>query len=134
MLTCLLSFALAAEPPDPGAGALAVVPFGVAHFAWQRPVRGVAYAVTQAAGVGVGAYGAVQADAAMDASDEAALEQWQLVTGVSIGAAALSYAIQVVDGSRLAETRAMQAADSRARRESVLAFDAALARAVEPRP
>ena len=78
--------------------------------------------------------GKVVADAAMDASDEAALEKWQLVTGVSIGTAALSYAIQVIDGSRLAEARAMQAADSRARRESVLAFDAALARAVEPRP
>jgi hypothetical protein len=45
--------------------------------------------------------------------------------------AALSYVIQVIDGSRIAEQRALAAEDARARRGAVEAFDASLALAAE---
>ncbi len=124
VLLTLLSLALAQEAPTPDDGALAVVPFGVAHYAWNRPVRGVVYSVTQAAGIGVGIYSTVVADAALANGDSSTAEQWQAVTGAAIGVAALSYAVQVLDGSRLAQLRAT---DAHARREAVEAFDAGLA-------
>lgn len=128
----MFAAAMAGEPeaePLPDAG-LAVVPFGVPQLVWKHPVRGMVYALTQAGAAGVGVWGGVEHAAAVDAGDEAAVERWQNVMGVSVGAAALSYAVQVVDGSRLAEERARQAAESAARREAVQRFDAALALAV----
>jgi len=127
VLLTLLSLALAQEAPTPDDGALAVVPFGVAHYAWKRPVRGVVYSVTQATGIGVGIYSTVVADAALANGDSSTAEQWQAVTGAAIGVAALSYAVQVLDGSRLAQLRAAEATDAHARREAVEAFDAGLA-------
>lgn len=129
VLLLLLSAALATEPepeslPDAG---LAVVPFGVPQFAWKHPVRGVLYAVTQAGGVGVATWAGVERAAAIEADDEVAMGDLQNVMAVGVGAAAVSYAVGLIDGSRLAEARAQAAAESAQRRDAVLEFDAGLA-------
>ncbi len=129
MILFLLAAAFATEPepePLPDAG-LAVVPFGVPQFAWKHPIRGALYALTQAGGAGVAVWAGVELDAAAEASDEAAMEQWQNVMAVGVGAAAVSYAVGMIDGSRIAEQRARDAAEAAQRREAVLEFDAGLA-------
>ncbi len=128
MLLCLVSIVLAEEPPLellPDAP-LAVLPFGVAEFAWKKPVRGTVYAITQAVGAGVAVWGGISLPIASEAGDEAAAELYQTTMGVGVGVAALSYAVSVVDGSRLAEARARAAREAKARREAVLRFDGAL--------
>lgn len=129
VLLFLIAAALATEPepePLPDAG-LAVVPFGVPQFAWKRPVRGVLYALTQAGGVGVATWAGLERSAAIDADDEDAMSDFQSVMAVGVGAAAVSYAVGMIDGSRLAEDRARAAAESVLRRDTVLEFDAGLA-------
>ncbi len=131
MLLCFVSIVLAEEPelellPD---APLAVVPFGVAEFAWGKPVRGAVYAATQVAGAGVATWAGINLDLAGEAGDEEAAELYQTTMGIGVGLAALSYAISVVDGSRLAEARARAASEAGTRREAVLRFDNALAAA-----
>lgn len=129
MILLLLAAALAAEPepeslPDAG---LALVPFGVPQFAWKHPVRGVLYALTQGGGAGVAVWAGVERAAAIEADDQDAMDELQNVMAVGVGAAAVSYAVGLIDGSRLAEDRARAAAASALRRDGVLEFDAGLA-------
>lgn len=91
-------------------GALAAIPFGVAHFMWGKPVRGIVYAGTQAAGVTAAALGSAKAAEANEADDQDAVSQWQIVAGSGVALATTSFLIQCVDGSRLAEVRAAEQA------------------------
>jgi hypothetical protein len=128
VLLCFLAVASAREPdvePLPDAP-LALVPFGVAELAWGAPARGAVYAITQAAGLGVGVAGVLQYESAEEAGDIAGADLWQNVAGVAVGAALLSYGVSVVDGSRLAEERARAAVTARDLRQRVQDFDAAL--------
>lgn len=103
MLVLLALFsapALAAEE-----GALAAIPFGVAHFMWGKPVRGLVYAGTQAAGIAAATVGTVKATESLEAGDNDGIQQWQIVAGAGVGLASLSYLVQAIDGSRLAEQR-----------------------------
>ncbi|MSQ01570.1 MAG: hypothetical protein EXR71_06715 [Myxococcales bacterium] len=131
MLLCFVSIALAEDPelellPD---APLAVLPFGVAEFAWNQPGRGAVYAVTQALGAGVATWGGVNLPIADAAGDDAGAEAYQTAMGIGVAVAAVSYAVSVVDGSRLAEARARAAREAGTRREAVLRFDVALAAA-----
>lgn len=131
MLLTVLAVALAAEPavePLPDAP-LAIAPFGIAQMVWKAPVRGAIYAVTQAAGLGVGIYSVGQFRAEEEAGNLAESETWQGVAGAAVGTAVLSYAVSLLDGSKLAEERAIAAAAAKARREGVTDFDRGLAMA-----
>jgi len=116
-LALLTSTALADE------GALAVTPFGIALFAWDRPARGAIYASTQLAGIGGAVAGGIMATDAADAADEEAYATAQLVSGGSVALATTSYLVSLIDGSRVAQLRA----EGVARRDAVLQFDAAVA-------
>ncbi len=116
LLTCT---ALADE------GALAVTPFGIALFAWDRPVRGTIYASTQVAGIGGAVAGGIMATDAADAEDEEAYATAQLVSGASVALATTSYLVSLIDGSRVAQLRA----EGMTRRDAVMQFDAGVARA-----
>lgn len=137
MWLTLVSFALAADPaetPVPEA-ALAVIPLGVPQMVWKAPVRGVVYAVTQAAGVGLAVGAGVRYDELVAAEvTDGSEEPLSAAVFAGVTVAAVAYAVQVVDGSRLAEERAQARARAQASREAVLRFDAgrALARADLP--
>ncbi|MBM4367098.1 MAG: hypothetical protein FJ102_12865 [Deltaproteobacteria bacterium] len=118
-LALLTSTALADE------GALAVAPFGVALFAWGHPGRGTIYASTQLAGIGGVVAGGIMATDAADAGDDEAYSTAQLVSGASVALATTSYLVSLIDGSRVAQLRA----EGIARRDAVVQFDAAVARA-----
>ncbi len=136
MLLTVLAVSLAAEPdvePLPDAP-LALAPFGIAQMAWKAPVRGALYAVTQAAGIGVGIFGVGQFRVEQEAGNLAESETWQAVAGAAVGTAVLSYGVSLLDGSKLAEERAIAAAAARARREEVTDFDRSLAMARVGRP
>ena len=126
MWIALLSLALAGDDdPEPLPDApLALVPFGVPQFAWGAPGRGAAYAVSQAAGLGLAIPAGLEMDAAQDAGDDAGTELYQGLMVAGVGVAAVSYAVQLLDGSRLAQERAARAAEAHARREAVAWFDA----------
>ncbi len=136
MLLTFLTAALAAEPdvaPLPDAP-LALAPFGIAPMVWKKPVRGAIYAVTQAAGLGVGIYGVGQFRAEEEVGNLESSTLWQGVAGAAVGVAVLSYGVSLLDGSRIAEERAIAAASATARREQVHEFERSLALAkVSPR-
>ena len=122
MLALLL---LVAPPAFAGEeGALAAIPFGVAHFMWGKPVRGLVYAGTQAVGITGATLGTVMATESLEADDDDAIADWQIVAGSSVALASASYVIQAIDGSRLAEVR--QAAQAR---RDVQLFDRGVAAA-----
>lgn len=104
MLTFLLAMLAPAYAGEEGA--LAAIPFGVAHFMWGKPVRGIVYAGTQATGVTAATLGSVKAAEANENGDQDAVAQWQIVAGGGVALATTSFLIQCIDGSRLAEIRA----------------------------
>lgn len=108
----MLPFLLALNSPAYASeeGALAAIPFGVAHFMWGKPVRGIVYAGTQAAGVTAAALGSVKAAEANELGDDDALSTWQIVAGGGVALATTSFLVQCIDGSRLAEIRAAEQA------------------------
>ena len=109
MLAFLLTFSPVALAGDEGA--LAGIPFGVAHFIWGKPGRGIMYASTQVVGITGAVLGTVKATEALESDDQDAIADWQIVAGSGVTLAALSYVIQTIDGSRLSDQR--QAAQAR---------------------
>lgn len=91
----LLSVALA----EPGAAAL--LPFGVDLYLQKKPVRGLLYTVTQAAGVAAAVVGTVGSDRAAIAEDDAGGAPWRAVTAAGVCVAGASYVVSTVDGSNL---------------------------------
>lgn len=116
----LLASALAAPPPSP---LLSLVPFGVGVYVYGKPGRGVAYSVTQAAGLGVLTYATIRTEQAAEAEDAAAYELWENVGIAAAAATVASYGASVIDASRLYEVRYGDGA-----RASVEAWDRARAR------
>lgn len=94
-LLCALQAAYA------GDGGWTVVPFGVGVYVHHRPGRGVAYSVSQAVGAGVATWATIDADAAIEAEDDARFERDGWITGAGVGVFALSYAISLIDGAHL---------------------------------
>jgi hypothetical protein len=108
MVGTLLAASLASPPALGGEhGGFILVPFGVSVYLHGKPARGVVYSATQAAGIGVLSWGAIEGNAALDettgTADEAALQRAQLIAGIGLAAFATSYVASVVDGSRLHE-------------------------------
>ena len=105
MLSLLLSTAMA------GPGWALVLPFGVGAFTEGKPVRGVVYAGTQAAGLGVTIAGTILGDQAIENNDLDASLKWRYVTlgGASFGLASLF--VSILDASRLHELHAKEQAD-----------------------
>lgn len=102
-----------------------LAPFGVGVYLHDRPVRGVAYSTTQAAGIAAAVTGQVLLAKAAEAQDDAAIGRWQDVTTVGVAAAAASYVTAMIDAGRLHELEAEKA------KAAVQAWDAALLAARE---
>lgn len=113
----LLSAALAAPP------GWTLAPFGVGVYVHGKPGRGVAYSLTQAAGIATLSVATVEAYAAAAAEDDATFEQWQGVSMAGVSVAAVSYLVSVLDGSRLHDLE-IQSGEARAR---VIEWDRAMA-------
>lgn len=110
MLLALLSLA-SAKPPE-----WSLVPFGVGVYVHGKPVRGVAYSATQAAGIATLTVATVKAYEAAEAEDEDTFAQWQTVSIAGVTVAVTSYLIGALDGSRLHELEmANEAAADRVR-------------------
>jgi hypothetical protein len=118
MLALFLLPAALAAPPG-----WSLAPFGVGVYLHKKPVRGVVYSATQAAGIAGLVWSTAEAYDAAYAEDDDTFTKYQTL---SIGAATLavgSYLVSVMDSSRLHELE-QQNASARA---SVLAWDASLA-------
>jgi hypothetical protein len=110
MLSLLLLLLPAAHAAPAG---WVVVPFGVGVYVHHRPVRGVAYTVTQAAGIATAAWATkVGYDAAV-AEDDVTFGHAQAYSLAGVTLAAASYLVSVLDASRLHE---LEGADESARR------------------
>lgn len=96
----LLALASAASASPPG---WTLAPFGIGVYVHGKPVRGVGYSATQAAGIATLAVASVNAYDAVLAEDDAAVTQWQVLSIASVTLAAGSYLASVLDGSRLHE-------------------------------
>ncbi|MFZ5482268.1 MAG: hypothetical protein ACOZNI_36240 [Myxococcota bacterium] len=120
----LLAVASAAAAP-PGWN---LVPFGVGVYLHERPARGVAYSVTQAAGVAATAWGTAMVAEASEAGDDGALDQWSVVSSIGVGTAAASYFVSIFDAGRLHDLE-REEAEKTAR--AVRAWDAAVLAARE---
>lgn len=105
MLSLLLSTAMA------GPGWALVLPFGVGAFTEGKPVRGVVYAGTQAAGLGTAIVGTVLGDQAAEKEDLEGSLTWRFVTlgGASFGLASLF--VSIMDASRLHQLHSQEHAD-----------------------
>lgn len=123
-LLALVSAALAAPP------GWTIAPFGVGVYVHGKPVRGVGYSVTQAAGIATLAVASANAYEAAVADDEGRFNQWQAVSIAGVTLAAGSYLVSVLDGSRLHELE-QEGETARAR---VRAWDRASRAAAEPSP
>ncbi|MES2643907.1 MAG: hypothetical protein V4850_30745 [Myxococcota bacterium] len=97
LLLALASAALAAPP------GWTIAPFGIGVYVHGKPVRGVGYSVTQAAGIATLAVASANAYEAAVAEDEPRFNQWQAVSIAGVTLAAGSYLVSVLDGSRLHE-------------------------------
>ena len=96
----LIAPALAEGPP----AILAITPCGIDLYAQGKPVRGVLYSVTQAAGLAGWIGATLPARTAAQAEEETPeLLKWQAVLIGSASVTMGSYAVSVVDGSRLHE-------------------------------
>ncbi|MDO9280727.1 MAG: hypothetical protein Q7U06_02395 [Pseudomonadota bacterium] len=97
ILLALASAALAAPP------GWTIAPFGIGVYVHGKPVRGVVYSATQAAGIATLAVASAKAYDAAVAEDEATFNQWQVLSVAGVTLAAGSYLASVFDGSRLHE-------------------------------
>lgn len=93
----LTTAAFAASP------VLNLLPFGVGVYVHDRPVRGIVYSVTQAAGFAALAYGSVRADQALAAEDAEGSYRWDAVSAVGATAGFGSWIVSALDGGRLHE-------------------------------
>jgi hypothetical protein len=125
MLTLL--FVLPVAMAEPAGWNL--VPFGVGVYVHHRPVRGVVYTVTQAAGIATAAYATVTGYRAAEVEDDDTFAHAQLLSLAGVTVAAGSYLASVLDGSRLHELE-QQAGTARA---NVTAWDDARALATRER-
>jgi hypothetical protein len=107
-----------------GDGGWAAAPFGVGLFVHERPVRGSVYAVTQVAGITGAVLGSLESTDAYLANDADRVDRAQALTAVSVAAAGLSYAISLVDGSRVHQ---VNCAEAEARRQGLELWDRGLA-------
>jgi hypothetical protein len=120
MLSLLLVPCALAAPP-----ALNLIPFGVGVYLHDRPVRGVVYSVTQAAGVAGLTAATVLTKQAGDENDVERVGQLGTVTAASVSVLAASYIVSVFDGGRLHELEQERARKATA---DVRAWDEARAR------
>ena len=120
MLALLALHSAFAAPPG-----LSLAPFGIGVYAHGKPLRGVAYSLTQAGGIATAAVGTSFAYDAAELEDEAAFTTWQGVSLAGVSVAAISYLASVMDGARLHELE-KEGAEARLR---VQAWDEARAAA-----
>ncbi|MDP2309682.1 MAG: hypothetical protein Q8P18_26920 [Pseudomonadota bacterium] len=123
MLALLVSCLPLAHAEPPG---WAAVPFGVGVYVHHRPVRGLVYSATQAAGISTAAWATVVGYDAAYAEDDAAFAQAQAVSIAGVSLAAVSYLASLLDASRLHE---LEGGDPSARAR-VMAWDSARSVAV----
>lgn len=105
-LTLMVSSALASSP------VVDLLPFGVGLYVHDRPVRGVAYTLTQVAGATVLGVATDRGLAAMEAEDSQELTRWQLVGSGGAALAFGSWFGSLVDTSRIRQLEAEEAAAS----------------------
>lgn len=98
-----------------GDGGLTVLPLGVGLYVHHEPGRGALYTATQAIGIGFATWSTVDAlnESNSDAPDSARIDRDELISAVSVGTAALSYVVSIVDGSRLHEEQCVEVASFR---------------------
>lgn len=96
----LIAPALAEGPP----AILALAPFGIDLYAQGKPARGALYTATQVAGLAGWIGATLPARTAAQAEEETPeLLKWQAVLITSASVTMGSYAVSVVDGSRVHE-------------------------------
>ncbi len=93
-----LFFTPTAQAADP---AWALVPGGAGVYVHGHPWRGTAYALTQAAGGGILAWGTVAGASAEEAGDDAAYARASTLTAVGVTLLAASYVAGAFDASHL---------------------------------
>lgn len=102
MLTLLVASQLLLAPSAQAAEpAWALVPGGAGVYVHGHPWRGTAYALTQALGGGLVAWGSVSGAAAEEAGDDAAYARAGTITAVGVTIAAASYVAGAFDASHL---------------------------------
>ena len=96
-----------------GDGGLTVLPLGVGLYAHHQPGRGALYTATQAVGIGVLTWSTVDAFDASEQGDQDRMDRDELISAISVGTAALSYVVSIIDGSRLHEEQCVTVASYR---------------------